>query len=288
MIATTRTALRRALFLLGVLLLFLPETASAQTARSIVTESLRSMQRIQTLSGRIKRMERLADGLEPGELKFKLMLDPHKIYIYNYVPEEGAEVLWVNGWNKNKALIHPNKFPWVNVSFGLDADVLLRGHHPMTDLGFGYTHRVIERLMRERSDDFEEHVKYEGTRTWYGQTVHVVVVNYEEYSFDNYTVVGNEDLFDIDRKLNVPAWKVVELNDKVDDFYDIKAGQNLKVPNIYAKKVIFFFDDKYKLPVVQIVYDDQGLFSKYEYLDLRVNPRFRSDEFLSDYSEYGF
>lgn len=281
-------AARTVAAMLGIFLFLLPDHSFAQTARELVDQSLKSMARVQTLTGRIKRLERMDDELVPGEMKFKLMMDPHKIYIYNYVPDEGAEVLWVKGWNHDKAYIHPNKFPWINVSFGLDSDVLLRGHHPMTDLGFNYTRKIVQNLVDNRADEFDKYVKYSGTKTFHGQKVHVITIEYDNYGIEEYVVQGEKDLFEIDSKLMVPAGKILELNKDVDDFFDIERGQKLKVPNIYAQKVIFFLDDVHKLPIVQIVYDEKGLFSKYEYLEVKVNPRFQSDEFLTDFPEYGF
>jgi hypothetical protein len=285
---SSRIAARVLAASIGTLLFLLPDFSYAQTARELVDESLKNMSRVQTLTGRIKRLERIDGELVPGDMRFKLMVDPHKIYIYNYVPDEGAEVLWVRGWNKDKAYIHPNKFPWINVSFGLESDVLLRGHHPMTDLGFSYTRKIIQNLVDNRADEFGKYVQYSGTETYLGKKVHVITIEYDNYGFEEYVVNGDKDLFDVDAKLMVPAGKILEINEDVDDFYDIKQGQKLKVPNIYAQKVVFFLDDVYKLPIVQIVYDEKGLFSKYEYREVKVNPRFLSDEFLTDFPGYGF
>jgi hypothetical protein len=273
-------------FLLVLCILLSPGFVFTQTARSLVDQSLASMKRVQTLTGRVKRLERIKGEIVPGDMYFKLMMDPHKIYVK--VPDEGVELLWVRGWNKDKAYVHPNRFPWVNVSLRLDSDALLRGHHPATDLGFAYTHRVVAHLANTRGEEFDKYVKYDGTQIWYGQKVHVITIDYDAYGFEEYIVKSGEDLFSIDAKLMVPAAKILEINKEVDDYFDVSAGQKIMVPNIYAKKVVFFLDDRYKLPIVQIVYDDKGLFSKYEYLEIKVNPRFLSNEFLSDFPDYGF
>lgn len=276
--------------LLLVILTSVPQFSFGQTkARQLVNEMIRGMSRVQTMTGKIRRLERMDGEMVPGEMRFKFMMDPRKAYIYNIVPDEGAEVLYVKGWNNDKAYVHPNKFPWVNVSFSLYSSVMLKGHHSMNDLGFDYTLRIIKHLLKTRGEEFDQYVEYKGKKTWYGKSVDVIEINYgDKYGTDEYVVQANEDLFKIDEKLCVPAYRIVELNDDIDDFFDVKAGQKITVPNVYAKRVIFMIDEKDKLPIVQVVYDDKGMFSKYEYFDFKVNPTFQSTEFRTDFPEYNF
>lgn len=281
------------LFLIFLAAAFFPsEGAFAQSnpAKPIMDQVLRAMDNIQTLSGRVKRRERMVDGhYNVGDMRFKMMVKPRKIYVYNYKPSEGAEVLWAEGWNNNKAYVHPNKFPWVNVSLHIHSGNLLdEQHHDLMAVGFVYTRGILGHVMKKYADDFDKYVTYEGTEEWYGKKVHVVRIRYDEYGFEEYTVQKGEDLFDIDLKLHVPAYKLIEINEDVDDFFDVKAGQVIKVPNVYAKDVMLMIDTETYLPVVQMLSDEKGLFEKYEYHDIKVNPRFRTDEFTEDFPEYGY
>jgi len=49
-----------------------------------------------------------------------------------------------------------------------------------------------------------------------------------------------------------------------------------------------YIDKTNYLPVVQIIYDDKGLFGQYEYNSLIVNPVFAPDEFTSKFKDYKF
>ena len=269
--------------------LFFVTPADAQSqARTIINDMVKAMDRVQTLTGRVKRRERWHGKMLTGDMRFKLMRSPHKIYVYNYAPDEGAELLWVNGWNNNKVFVHPNKFPWVNVSLNLYSGNLIdEQHHNLMAVGFEYTNGVVKHLLKEYGDEFDNYVTYKGKEAWYGKQVHVIKIEYDKYEFNDYTVKGDENLFDIDQKLRVPAYKIMEIND-LDDFFDVKAGQKIKVPNVYAKEMVVMVDEKTNLPIVQLVYDDEGLMEKYEYHELKVNPRFMSTEFSEDFEEYGF
>ena len=288
-IISSQVSFRKWKVLLVLVLLF-PSVLPAQSkGRQLINEMVRGMSRVQTMSGTMRRLERIDGEMVPGKMRFKFMMDPRKAYLYTIEPDEGSEVLYVEGWNGNKAYVRPNKFPWVNLSFSITSSVLLKGQHPMSDMGFEYTLRVIKHLLKTRGDVFDDFVQYKGQKKWYGQTVDILEINYgDNYGVEDYVIQGDEDLFDVDRKLCVPAYRIVELNDDVDDFFDVSPGQKIKVPNVYAMRVIFMVDQVHKLPIVQIIYDDVGMFSKYEYLEYKINPIFQAGEFMTDYPEYGF
>ncbi len=281
----------RKIFPLALILGFLlPASFSfSQSARDIVKLSVRAMEECKTLRGKIERSERLEGEMEKARMFFKVQFYPYQVYIYNYYPDKGSEVLYKTGWNKNKAYIHPNKFPFVNVSLKPKGDMLLKDrHHTLFDVGFIYTLNVVQFLLGERGSEFDKYVSMEDNITFQGEPCYVVTIDYDEYGFDDYTVLEGEDLIAIDQKLRVPAFKILEINKGVKDYFDVKAGDVIKVPNIYAQKVVLFISKKNYLPIVQIVYDDEGLFEKYEYSDLTVNPKFDPKEFTPDWPDYEF
>lgn len=281
--------MKKAIISLLAILTIVPVIFAQNPARPLVDEMIKSMNSINNLSGRIKRRERVNGTMMPGDLRFKLMSKPYKLYVYNYAPDDGAELLYVKGWNNDKVLVHPNKFPWINVSLVPHSEELTKnGHHPLTAIGFEYTNNVVKHLLKEHEHDFDKFVSYKGRENWYGKSMHVIKISYDEYKFVNYTVVGNEDLFDIDHKLAVPAYKILEINKQIKNFLDVKPGQVIKVPNAYAKEMVIMIDPDTYLPVMQLIFDDKGLFEKYEYSELKINCKFSTNDFLEDNEAYGF
>ena len=259
------------------------------TARVLADEMMHSMDRIITLSGRMKRSERMADGMSNGECRFKLNVKPRKIYFYNLAPEEGAEILYRDGWNGNKAYVHPNKFPWVNVSLGVYSDNFQsRQHHSFLEMGFGFMNGILHHLIAEYGANFDTYVKYVGKKPWYGKQVDVLEFKHPDYGFVDYTIKAGEDLVQIQDRLKVPAYKILEINPGIEDKFDVTAGQVIRIPNRYAKEMVVMIDPDLHLPIVQLIFDEKGLFEKYEFHDLKVNPVFNTMEFSEDNEEYGF
>ena len=78
------------------------------------------------------------------------------------------------------------------------------------------------------------------------------------------------------------------INKNIDDYYDIIPGKILNIPNDYAKGMKLMIDKKRLLPLVIEVYDDKGIYEKYEYHNLIVNPSFEDEEFSMYCNDYGF
>lgn len=280
----------RVLLLLLCAAFLFPNVLPAQSqARVIVDKSIAAMRKTKTLSGRINRSERVKGELLKGDMYFKVNLNPYKVYLFNFSPDEGTEILYAKGWNKGKILINPNKFPFVNVSLNPYSDLVLKDkHHSVFDVGMKYTLGVVEHVLTTHGDDFDDHVSYKGDVKFMDKSCHVIEINYPDYGFVDYTVLEGESVIDIDQKLRVPAYKILEINPGVKDYFDLDAGQVIKVPNVYGKRVVFFIDKASYLPIVQIVYDDEGLFEKYEYIEFKVNPTFAPTEFDPEWHEYDF
>ena len=81
---------------------------------------------------------------------------------------------------------------------------------------------------------------------------------------------------------------VLTNNPKISWYNDVKEGQTIKVPNAYGKQTLLLIDKENFLPVSNTVFDDQGLYEKYEYIDLQINCVILPEEFTKNYKGYNF
>ena len=72
------------------------------------------------------------------------------------------------------------------------------------------------------------------------------------------------------------------------NFTSVKAGQVIKVPITYAKRIVVYIDKLTYLPIYQELYDTKGLMATYEYHNLVVNPVIAPEEFTKGYKDYGY
>jgi LysM repeat protein len=118
-------------------------------------------------------------------------------------------------------------------------------------------------------------------------TCHKVVLNSDDFGYRDYTVAAGETVFSIAKKYNLSEHMILEAN-KLKSYTGLTTGQKLKLPTIYAKKTELLIDVATMLPVKTLVYDDQGLYERYEYYNLKLNPTLSANAFSTDNPAYGF
>lgn len=266
-----------------------PITVNGLDAQQVVNNMLASIDKIQGMKFRIKTKERFGSNYDQKHVFFKVWHGyPRKIYMKDM--DKGIELLYLDKWNDNKCLINPNGFPYINVSFGpLSSRVRENNHHSIFEAGYKYVAEGMRKtldLVKKNNRKLDNHFKIAGEITWNGKSCVILSMENDEYKFENYTVVNNESPRDIAMKLKVNEQTVMDINNI--GLGNLKTGRVIKVPNSYAKKVVFYVDKSQWIPIFQEVYDEKGLYERYEYHDVQINPTFQNQEFSKDFGEYKF
>lgn len=262
----------------------------AQSAASIVDKMSDALENTSKMTYDIYLKERFGSTYVEKEMHFRVNENPRKVYAKNL--EDGVEILYVTGWNNDKAYINPNGFPWVNVSFDIYNDRMTKeAHHLISDAGFELSSSMITNFrnrIEQEGKNFDDHFSYKGETTWDGKSCYKIYMDDPNYGYTTYTVTRDETLHQLANRLGVPAHKIQEKNGGKLPYQKSLKGRSLTVPTSYAKQVIFFVDKTTYLPLVQMVYDDKGLYEKYEYRNLDISPSLYTNEWTDDCSSYGF
>ncbi|MCG9910194.1 MAG: DUF1571 domain-containing protein [Flavobacteriales bacterium] len=261
--------------------------------RKLAEDMLAKMAQIKTLKYRLYKKERLTDGkFRESEMQIKYQKSPFACYIYMYSPDPGVEVLYAEGVNNNKAFVNPNKKMVSFIDFDFDpmGKTLRKDeHHTVFENGFEYMRGILKATMKIADDEgkFDEYYKIDGEVDFKGRKCHKVILTYPKFAWENYTVKSGEDLVKIARANHLSEYMILAKN-KLSFYNSVKAGQVIKIPNIYAKKVIFYVDKINLMPIYQEVHDDQGLFEEYHYINLLVNTPIPAEEFTKNFKDYKF
>ncbi len=256
------------------------------TAKDLIFKMIKAIDNVDRFKYSLKITERGKKGFNYYESSVKLNKAPRKIYLYI----KGIELLWVSGWNNNKAYIKPNSFPYINLSLDpLGSLIRQDQHHTINEMGFDYFGGIVEFMAVKVKDKFDTYFKLGDDERYNNRACYKLVIDNKDYGFENYTVGENESITSIARKLHISEYKILELNMKLNDYFDIlKKGQVLKVPSAYAKYVTLYIDKFYALPIGIKVEDEKGLFEQYDYFFLQVNPKIDNTEFTTGYKDYKF
>lgn len=256
------------------------------TSKEIIYKMIKSIDEVERLKYSLKIVERGKKGFNHYESSVKLNRKPRKIYLYI----KGIELLWIDGWNNNKAYVKPNSFPYINLSLD-PLGYLMRQdqHHTLNEMGVDYFGSVIEYIAKKYDQKFDQYFKLEADERVNNRPCYKIIIDNKDFGYENYTVGDNESITSIARKLHVSEYMILEVNPRLNDYFDIlKKGQVLKVPTAYAKHVTLYIDQLYFLPVSVKILDDKGLFEQYDYFFMQVNPKIDDAEFTKDYKDYKF
>lgn len=259
---------------------------SSLNTKEVIFKMIKTIEDLERLKYSLKIIERGKKGYNHYESSVKLNRKPRKIYLYI----KGIELLWVSGWNNNKAYVKPNSFPYVNLSLD-PLGFLMRQdqHHTLNEMGVDYFGGLIEYMALKNGNRFDNYFKLEGEERINNRPCYKVIIDNKDFGYETYTIGENESITSIARKLHISEYMILEVNPKFKDYFDIlKKGQTIKVPNAYAKHVTLYIDQLYFLPISIKILDDKGLYEQYDYHFLQVNPKIDDAEFTKQYKDYKF
>jgi outer membrane lipoprotein-sorting protein len=279
-------------FISAFLLVLTTHISSAQTSPSAIAlfgGMMDAMRNTKTCSFVISLKERIGGAYKESQYLVRMQAKPLKVYAYSINPDAGAEALYVEGKENGKALINPNKFPFVNLTLSLN-NMLMRKHHHYTMLqsGFIYTHAILEKYIQREGSAFYKLWRQQPDTVIGNKKYHVLEMDHPGYGYTSYTVKQGETVTSIAEKILVNDHMILDLNKSISDYYDVKAGQTIRVPNSFARRLRFFVDPVTKLPLIQEMYDDKGLYNRVVFSSLVQNPEFGEQEFSRDNPKYGF
>ena len=204
-------------------------------------------------------------------------------------PNKGTEILFVKGERSDKALVNPGKF-LPTVKLAPTSSLLTKDqHHTLVSAGFVFLGKVVAEGIRKADEQkkFDTVFKYVADVTWNGRKCYKVTVEDPTWKWTTYKAAKGETMVSIGAKLLIPEYCMIEYNG-VGSFDEDLGGKTLKVPTSYAKKTVLYIDKENNFPIYQEMSDDKGVFERYEFYNLVVNPAFKSNEFTEDFDGYGF
>ena len=280
---------RFASFAFAAALLFATNASQAQTPTQLLDDFFKAAAKVQTFSFILKKEERINGQMRTGVSDIKAQREPYKVYLYSRTPAtKGLEILFVKGWNGNNALINPNGFPYVNVSFSPYSERLRENnHYTLNDIGYDYMVRQLRHTVQVYGKNTAQLFKNEGMVMFNGATCYKLVMTDPKFHWETYSVPKNISLNSLALGQYVSAHMVKEKNG-LSSFGTLKEGTNILMPSSFAQKLVMYLDKQTMLPVLQEVYDEKGLYERYEYQNTVINPTFDAAEFTRECARYHF
>ncbi len=234
-------------------------------------------------------IERIDGEMLSKKTDFKISYKPYKLYLKQYYPHEGLEVLYVQGENEGKAFLNRNTKALSNFTIDpLENLMRKNNHHSIFRAGYSYFLEVLENLWNTYDKNDSSIWQYKGLVKYNNIICYKVVFQNDNYRYVPYKVRNGETLESISKKLLICDYLILEKNPEIKSFEDLRPGSTILVPSDYAKQIVMYIDRDRQFPIGLKNYDEKGLFEHYTFLHFELNPKFSAQDFSNENPEYGF
>ncbi|PKP23089.1 MAG: hypothetical protein CVU05_01155 [Bacteroidetes bacterium HGW-Bacteroidetes-21] len=258
-------------------------------ALTIARDMIKVISEISTLKMNMESVERIDDQYVTVRFKIKRRHNPLEIYYYRTFPDAGVEVL-LNRNSKGKLWVNPGGFPWTTLELDIHSPLVRdKQHHSIYEAGFEYFTVILSGLLKKYATELNTAISYIAKEKIGNKNCHKIKFDNKNYKLYDYKTIQIETPLTLAAKLKISEYKILELNTSIKSFQTkIPAGTLLKLPNDYAKEMILWIEEKTSLPVKMEISDEKGLYEKYSFADIIINPEFATNEFEKTFKEYHF
>ena len=258
------------------------------SCRTIFNQMFNAINNVKTLRYNLYSIERIDNAFTRGHSAVKLNVAPMKIYYKN--TDNGIEALWVDGKVGGDAIVNPNGFPYINFHLNPSGELMRKGQHQtLLRLGYSYLGDVLSHSLQKFPEALNSYAHRLADTTWDNIPCYKIDINFLGYTTAPYIITQpGETVSKISAQYFLNDFEVLTMNNISWYEDELKIGQTLRLPDVYAKHVVLFISKTSNLPMVIKVYDDKGLFEMYAYSNLQVNPTIQDTEFTENYPGYHF
>lgn len=221
---------------------------------------------IQTLQYTLVNHERIGDRLLSGKQKISLTTSPFQCHIILLEPGKGEEIVYAENKYSNLAVYEPNGFPYMQLELDPYGSLMRKNnHHTIFDLGYGPMLAMLNYHLKR-----SPYMLSSTSLTMNGKSIQKLTIDFTQFSYNPFIPDKKESISELARHLMVNDYMLAEIN-KLELSSIVKPGQQIKVPSAYAKRIVLFIDTENDLPIVQVIYDEKGVYEKYEFSEILIN-----------------
>ncbi|SDJ83024.1 Protein of unknown function [Catalinimonas alkaloidigena] len=260
--------------LLFLIAFCLPWTVAAQDqtgAVALVKQMMARCESVQTLQCRYHKEERIEGELIKETMDVSLRRTPFRLYLQFVEPDADRSVCFPHPQDPEKARVLMRVLG-VPLSLSLAPDdkrMRKNQHHTIRRIGFDYAFSILRFLIDHSSDSLIWQV---APSTFDGHACYQVTIQNPRFRYLPYTGRPGETLQRLADTRMLSEFLLLERNPQAKSYTHSIAALPLSLPSAYAQTLVLQIDKARFFPLSLEIYDDRGLFEKYQYRQLVLNP----------------
>ena len=266
-----------------------PITAQSLTPTMLINKMVEAVSKINTYQFTMVTKERNLDNTYHNGNSFnKVNVNPYSVYMkilatHNY----GTEIIYNQPKYGNDVVVNAGKFI-PNLKLDPFGSIIRKDqHHTVLEGGFKYSMDLLNSIKTKMGESFDDMSKIETDILFNTRLCYRLTLVDNSFTYVNYTMKEKETLYALSIQKKISEFLIVYHNKNVDDYNDVEAGKVIQIPTSFAKRAIIYVDKITLHPIGIEMYDEIGLFEKYEFQNVIYNPSFTANEFTKDFDGYG-
>ena len=261
----------------------------ALSGYDISLQMIKTTESIYNLSYQMKKIERINGDMIVQVSDVRMVRKPLRIYTKQLEPKEGLEVLYDEGENSGRAIINPNRFPWVNLRLDPLGKIMRKDqHHHLLHSGYDHFIDILNFMLDKYGEEAQVMMKNIGDVQWKGRDCWKISLENPDFGFKPYHVKVGESLIDIADQFKISEFMILERNKQLKDYDDVSTGEEIMIPTDYCKKMILYIEKERNIPMYFEIHDDLGLYEQYEFSNVAIDIPLKKNELTVQYADYGF
>lgn len=281
---------KQTIFFIFLSVFYFSTYGQAITASSLINKVVEAVAKVKSYQFTMVTKERKLDNsFHYGKSSNKILVSPYCVYMKIIAEKNnGTEILYNPSKYGKVAVLNAGKFiPDMKLDpFG---GILRKDqHHTVLEGGFRYSVDLLYSIKSQLGERFDELAKVESDIMFSDRLCYRISLNYDAFSYEKYVLKDKESLYSLSMQKKISEFLIIYHNKNVSDYSDVQTGKVIEIPNAFAKKAFIYVDKISFHPIGIEMYDEIGMFEKYEFQGVKYNPVFTADEFTKEYDGYGF
>ena len=265
----------------------LPATSSRLpapvTTAQLLTRLTAAVDNLRTLRLSIAARERIGSKYMPAFSTAKINTSPLRLYLKN---QAGVEVLYATGENSGDAWVYPGSFPYVTLSLDPLGSMMRRNqHHTALQIGFGVITGLLQANDQQADQAYLRSFRYVGDSLFQRRACYVLRSDFPRFRYVATRARLHDTPATVAARFGCGEYRVLERN-HLSPSDHLTEGQALQVPNAYGSCTVVLVDPQSFLPASVSVFDDRGLYERYEFSNVVANQPIAPAEFTKGYKDY--
>lgn len=230
---------------------------------SIIQASIKQSRAVSSAAYTLENTERIDGKWLSGTQEIRYRNQPLQVCMNFVRPGPGTMVTYDEIVDPERLVYDPAGFPFMKIDLDpLGSMARNSNHHTIYETGFDHFAELIATM-------YNQHEVMSLMDNWNSSAYRLQLIAPDQTN--EYMVKADESTRSLAKRLGVSEYRIVELNEKVKGYGELKEGSMLLLPISYAHELIVEIDKQTLLPTTLTLNDELGMLASYSIRDIELD-----------------